>query len=449
MRLARKITLALELGILTLVVVYAYTEISDDARTIRADVRSDLTAVAHESTALLATLDPEVARDALRKSADPASPVQVRWLEDGPVEAVVETGDRMLVYRAFTDSRGQRAVLELSRSTDDIDRLVRAATIRSIILVAVIIVLGTLYSISIGARIVARPMRRLVERFRRVGAGDLSRIAGPRRRDELGVIENELDEMIGRLAESRDSLVAAHAARLDTLAQLQHAERLTTVGKLASGIAHELGTPLNVISGYARLIASKQDTGDAAAENARIIDEQAQRITNIVRQLLDFARRGKPKLATGDLRATTSRAIALAAVLAKKSNVRLAYVEPDEPMLAELDDGRMQQVIVNLVHNAIQASPGGAEVAIRLARAERDGRRCLVVEVVDHGAGIAADDVPRVFEPFFTTKAVGEGTGLGLSVSYGIMQEHDGGIDVTSELGAGSRFSAYLPEHVA
>ena len=462
MRIARKITMSLELGILVLVVIYAWAEISNNSKAIRADVRSDLLAVARESAAMLATLEPATARDALVRSFDPQTPVQVHWLDGEPPEApglapdamhVVETDSRMTVYRAFFDPHGQRAVLEVSRSTDDIDRLIRYDLIRSIILIAVIIVAGTLYSISIGSRIVARPMRALIERFRKVGAGDLTSGATPPSDDEFGVLAKELDEMIRQLSQSRESLLSEHKARLETVEQLQHAERLTTVGKLASGIAHELGTPLNVISGYARLIANGQETGEAAADAARIIDEQTHRITKIVRQLLDFARRGRPKLAMVDLRSTVGRALNLAAVLAKKANVRLDYQEPDAAMLADIDDGRMQQVIVNLVHNAIQASPSGSAVEVEMthAPAQRPGTSATTdavrICIADRGAGIPAEDVHRVFEPFFTTKAVGEGTGLGLSVSHGILQEHGGWIEVASEVGKGSRFSVYLPAH--
>jgi signal transduction histidine kinase len=460
-RLSRKITLLLEVAILVLVAIYAYTEITDDARTTRADVESDLSAVAKESAALLVTLPPQTARDALQRSLDPSSAVKVRWLEPAEAgevsdlapgtERVQDTPKQLNVYRAFIDSAGARHILEVSRSTAEIDRLVRVDAIRSIVLIAVIIVFGTLYSMFIGTRIIEKPMSELVDSFRRVGKGDLHVVAREYRHDELGVLARELDQMIRELAEARESLVGAHTARLATVEQLQHAERLTTVGKLASGIAHELGTPLNVISGYARLIATGQETGDAAKDSAAIIDQQVQRITKIVRQLLDFARRSKPQLAATDLRGTVASAVGLAEMLAKKTGVRLDYVAPEQEMPVTIDDSKLQQVVLNVVNNAIQASPSGTEVSVRVTRASAkrpgatDAAPCIRVDISDRGAGIPEESLPRVFEPFFTTKPVGEGTGLGLSVSYGIVQEHGGWIAVESEVGKGSTFSVFLP----
>ena len=433
MRLSRKITLLLEVAILLLVAIYAYTEITDDARATRADVESDLSAVARETSSLLVTLPPETARATLEMSIDPASSVQVRWLEPTDTaalapgeERIEETSQRLNLYRAFLDGRGHPHVLEVSRSTAEIHRLVRIDAVRSIVLIAVIIVVGTLYSMFIGSRIISRPMAQLVTSFRRVGAGDLEIVDRKYPSDEFGVLARELDEMIRQLHTARDSIHREHTARLSTVEQLQHAERLTTVGKLASGIAHELGTPLNVISGYARLIASGQETGEAAKDSAAIIDQQVQRITKIVRQLLDFARRGKPTLAEADLRHTVGAAVGLADVLAKKAQVRVDYVEPEHEMPVAIDDSRIQQVLVNVINNAIQASARGGVVEVRVAREGGEVR----VDVTDHGRGIPEDHIPRVFEPFFTTKPVGEGTGLGLSVSHGILQEHGGSIRV-------------------
>ena len=470
-----------------MVAVYAYFEISDEDRTIRADLRSDLATVATETSALLSKVDPATGREMLRLPPDlgptiafppeaEVGPIEVRWIDfaaasgapDAPAvaadvigrlpsgaERVVEQGGRMYCYRGFNDSRGHAAAIEASQSTAYIDRAVKRVAIATIGLVGLILVLGLVFAHWLGTRVIARPMRRLMDRFRRVGAGDLTPVDGPRSHDEMGELTAELDTMIGHLSESRALVEQEHAARLAAVDQLRHADRLTTVGKLASGMAHELGTPLNVISGYAKLIATGQETGAGATESAQIISEQTPRVTDIVRQLLDFARRGELKLVVEDVRPTLARALAMVTVVAKARHVRVRYHEPDEPLVINMDDGKLQQVVVNLAINAVQASAAGAEIELGAQRitttppnpdhASSHARPYVRIDIIDHGHGIASEHLARVFEPFFTTKTVGEGTGLGLAVSHGIVEEHHGWIEVASELGRGARFSVYLP----
>jgi signal transduction histidine kinase len=237
------------------------------------------------------------------------------------------------------------------------------------------------------------------------------------------------------------------------------------VGKLASGIAHELGTPLNVVSGRAQLIqesvpASSGDKIGAAellevADHARIIVEQSRRMSAIIRQLLDFARRRGVRKAAYDLRQLVAQTVSMLQNLAGKRGVALV-VEPDPataPAFAQVDASQMQQVLTNVVVNAIQSMPTGGTVTLSLRPSSAQapqGEECAAGErweiaVKDEGEGIGPEVLPRVFEPFFTTKAVGEATGLGLSVAYGIVQEHGGFITAESEPGKGSRFAIHLP----
>ena len=247
------------------------------------------------------------------------------------------------------------------------------------------------------------------------------------------------------------------------LEQLRHADRLATVGRLASGVAHELGTPLGVVLARARMF---QD-GEVAAQDipayARIIAEQVERMTAIIRQLLDFSRRqsrgdavAAPERELVNLSELVVRTLALVEPLAEKRNVQLTFdgnVQTTGPVLAWVHAGHIQQVVLNLVMNALQAMvrPGAVHLTLSQARATAPAgvdappgeyvRLC----VEDAGKGIDPAILSKVFEPFFTTKDVGEGTGLGLSVSYGITREHGGWIEVESKPGVGSRFSVFLP----
>jgi signal transduction histidine kinase len=236
--------------------------------------------------------------------------------------------------------------------------------------------------------------------------------------------------------------------------QLRHADRLKTVGRLASGIAHELGTPLNVVSGRAELIASGKLVGNEITGSAAAIKAEAEKMTGIIRQLLDFARANSPHKAPADLWQVVSQTVGLLRALAEKRKARLCFVPGSDPAVAEVDAAQIQQVLTNLIVNAIQAMPEGGEVNIHVRRqAARDpGSRedrqeaYFAIEVRDQGVGIAAENIQHLFEPFFTTKGVGEGTGLGLSIAYGIVQEHGGWIDVTSRPDEGSCFTVFLPE---
>jgi signal transduction histidine kinase len=230
-----------------------------------------------------------------------------------------------------------------------------------------------------------------------------------------------------------------------------------TVGQLASGVAHELGTPLNVIAARAAMLAEGEASVDETKDYARVIGEAADRMTKIIRQLLQFARRKGPRRAPTDLGALVRDALELLEPLAAKRAVELRLDAGAEDAVVDVEVGQIQQVVTNLVMNAMQAMPAGGtvDVAIRTERttppadvggAERD---CVCLCVEDRGSGIAPEHLPHIFEPFFTTKDVGEGTGLGLAVTYGIIRDHGGWITVESTPREKTIFAVCLPRPAA
>jgi two-component system, NtrC family, sensor kinase len=305
---------------------------------------------------------------------------------------------------------------------------------------------------ALGFVLVGRPMRRLTEFAKRIGSGDLEGSLKVTQRDEIGELADEMNQMCTRLRAANERVQQETTARIGALEQLRHADRLTTVGTLASGIAHELGTPLNVVSGRAKMVATGEITGAEAAESSRIVVEQVDRISKIIRQLLDFARRRPPDRGPCLLAGLASQTLNLLGPMAQKRKVRLQLEEAAASVQAEVDAGQIQQALTNLVVNAIQATSGG-QVTVSLDRrpatpppgVEARPGPYASVTVEDQGQGIPPELVPRVFEPFFTTKDVGEGTGLGLSVAYGIARDHGGWIAVQSTPGRGSRFELLLP----
>jgi signal transduction histidine kinase len=188
-------------------------------------------------------------------------------------------------------------------------------------------------------------------------------------------------------------------------------------------------------------------------ENANIIRTQAERMTKIIRQLLDFARQRTHETVLLDLRDIVGEAVEMLSSFAKKHGTLLASVQSDESFWTKADRGQIQQVLTNLIVNAVQATGSGGEVTIACRRTitqppegvEGHDGEYLCIDVRDEGEGVSEENVGHLFDPFFTTKDVGEGTGLGLSIAYGIIREHGGWIDVKSERGRGSCFSVYLP----
>jgi signal transduction histidine kinase len=286
--------------------------------------------------------------------------------------------------------------------------------------------------------LVARPVKALVDFSERIARGDFEARLSLPRSDELGTLAVALDRMAAQLSTS--------------VQQVRHADRLGTVGKLAAGIAHELGTPLAVVAGNARMIERGELVDDEARAAAGVIATRAANMTAIIRQLLDFARRSTPHPAPVDMTALAERTLAMLRPLAERRRVALE-LEADGAIRTVADTGQIEQALINLVMNAIQSMPDGGHVVVRVARAHErppadlggDARDDVVVSVRDDGPGIDGGTLRHVFEPFYTTKPIGEGTGLGLSVSYGLVREHGGWISAESALGRGSTFAIHLP----
>jgi signal transduction histidine kinase len=236
------------------------------------------------------------------------------------------------------------------------------------------------------------------------------------------------------------------AQRRLAVEQLRHAERLNVIGTLAAGVAHEIGTPLNVISGAAEILGEDPITPAKASELSHLILNQTEKITAIIRHLLEFGRRGGTVTTEVDVDQTVARTIELLVATARKRGVDVRFSGALGGEHHVRGNAReLEQVVSNLALNGIQAMPHGGALRIS-TRIERRGDRQLAALVVeDEGCGIRDKDLPFIFDPFFTTKGVGEGTGLGLSVSYGIVQDWGGTFEVSSEPGRGTTFVVLMP----
>jgi signal transduction histidine kinase len=233
----------------------------------------------------------------------------------------------------------------------------------------------------------------------------------------------------------------AQAKAHDLENQLIRADRLITVGVMATEIAHEVGTPLAVVRGRAEQIGLGTDD-QARSENLGVIIRQVDQISSTIRQLLDFSRRSPLDTRAIELALVVERTQKLLQMKIEARRLQLHIsLSEDLPMLTA-DPDQLQQVLVNLLLNACDASPAGASISLSASPAPNNMVR---VEIVDHGSGIAAADLDSVFDPFFTTKPRGEGTGLGLSITAGIVRNHAGQIDLRSAPGQGTTVTVLWP----
>jgi two-component system, NtrC family, sensor kinase len=299
-----------------------------------------------------------------------------------------------------------------------------------------------------GVWLVGRPLNLLAAKAQRIGQGDLTGPVSFQQRDEIGQLGNEVNAMCERLSEANARTEAETSARIRAIEQLRHADRLITVGRLAAGIAHELGTPLNVIGGRVKMLRRGNVAPETTSEYLGTVAEQAQRMAAIIRQLLDFAGRREPRPAPTDLHAIARAIARLVEPIARKHQVDVKIV-PEGTAMALGDPVQLEQVLSNLVVNGIHACPSGGTVEIACGTEptpwQPGASPRAYLRVTDDGSGMDESTQARIFEPFFTTKDVGQGTGLGLSVAHGIVLENGGSISVKSQSGQGSSFSVFLP----
>jgi two-component system NtrC family sensor kinase len=352
---------------------------------------------------------------------------------------------------AAIEGRAGVGAIEIAVSLADHDAYIRSTVFRLTLAGIAVLALNLVLSVMLGRYWIGSPIRKVIAKARAVGGGQLDTPLEIRAKDEIGDLAREIKTMAAQLAAQRETVERAHRERLEAQEQLRHAERLATVGKLAAGIAHEIGTPLNVADGYTKKILSGGITADETASCAQVIGRQIKRIAVMVKDLMRFARRQAPRRAPVELLQLALDTASLLESLGRKSGVEITVQGTPSMVLADANE--IQQVLINLITNGMQAMPRGGKIGIwvhnerRKAAAPQGGteKDCGCVTVEDAGTGIAEANLPHVFDPFFTTKDVGEGTGLGLSIAHGIVRDHGGWIEVDSEVGKGSRFTFCLP----
>lgn len=297
-------------------------------------------------------------------------------------------------------------------------------------------------------RKVLTPLNSIVEASDHIRYGDFSARAHVEHNDEIGRLAQAFNYMAESLAESYSSLERKVEDRSRQLEELQQqfiqTAKMSAMGRLVSGAAHELNNPLTVILGYTELTKAKLQAENGDPARIKLMEEihfQADRCRKIVANLLQFARQGKPDLEVVSINRLIDRVLQLREYELRTRNVNLVReFDPSEPLLCA-DPNKIQQVVLNLLNNASDAIfESRQDGTIWVRTLAGDGK--VTFEVLDNGTGIAEPE--RVFDPFYTTKQVGHGTGLGLSVCYGIVEEHKGEIRA-GNWEAGARFVVTLP----
>jgi two-component system, NtrC family, sensor kinase len=331
-------------------------------------------------------------------------------------------------------------LLEAQDSTK-VSREIRAQTFASFIVAIVLMsVVATVIPLTVH-RYVSRPLADLSAKAMAFSSNDSDPVGG----SEVELIGEEFRKLDQQLKKARSDLQEKHRHELELERDLQRADRLATIGALAAGLAHEVGTPMGVIRVHAEALQQDETISANSRLTLGIIVRQIDRIVGIVRMLLDYARKRESHKAICDLRRIVERALALLAPEAANRAVRTIAGLGEDPLMVNCDADQLEQVFVNIIMNAFDAmSPSGGRLGVTADTEHSRGASRVMLAFEDTGVGVAPENEDRLFAPFFTTKDPGKGTGMGLAVSQSIVREHDG--DITfSKRPSGARFVVAIP----
>ncbi len=312
------------------------------------------------------------------------------------------------------------------------------------ILVAITLV-GIILAIVLGyflADKIMRPINRLIKASQQVSEGNLNPDIGRISKGEIGLLQKTFKNMLVSL-EERDKQKRAESEN-----RLLQSEKQASVGRLAAGVAHEINNPLTGVLTYTHMLLRRKDLQEDIRSDLEVIAQSTERVRKIVKGLLDFSRQTKLDREPTDVNKLISSTVLLMENQALIKGVSLNFDPGEDLPLVTLDRSQIQSVLLNMIINALDATKPGDRINIYTATglsATESGQKGVEITIADNGCGIPQDNLDKLFDPFFTTKEIGQGTGLGLSVSLGIVQEHGGTIRVQSEVGKGTRFFIWLP----
>ena len=313
---------------------------------------------------------------------------------------------------------------------------------------------GVAFSVYFAIRYLTQPLSDLTSMAQQLGEGRLDRRMHIESDGEIGQLSLAFDNMADSLQAAQETLEQKVAERTEALEhsqqQLLQAAKLASIGELAGGVAHEINNPASIM--LMRIAQLEEELGalnvsEEATEDVAVIGRQVEKISRIVSGLLTFSRRSTTELRPLDVNDVVRRTVHLMEDLVKSRGIELELDLAGALPRTRGDSSQIEQVLLNLVNNALDAMPRGGRITFitRVSGGDENRGPAVKLSVVDTGTGIAPEHLDRIFDPFFTTKEPGEGTGLGLSVSYGIAEQHGGVLEASSAPDVGTRFDLRLP----
>ena len=313
----------------------------------------------------------------------------------------------------------------------------------------ILIVLDSLVIIGFGSillsRVVVNPLKKLVKVAQSIGEGDLGQRAPIDYENEIGTLAKAFNQMVERLTEKHSDLQQAIKQLRDTQAELVSSEKLASVGRMAAGVAHEIGNPLTSILGHTeillkRLKRKRLKDGEILLDLVARTRKETERINRIIKDLLQFSKPPSPHREDVDVNRLVQDSLNVVSVQPRFKAISVDLLFAEDLTSAQGDRDQLQQVLVNMLINASDAMPDGGYLSIRTDQE----KQWVIIAIKDTGVGIAAEDLGKIYDPFFTTKSPDKGTGLGLSISLKIIDELGGRIKVESKKGKGTEFIVYL-----
>jgi signal transduction histidine kinase len=377
----------------------------------------------------------------------PASSLEATVLPAGAASGqIIEAGDKLVSWVSLAPAGGDSPLrwrLALAEDARVFEAGVEEFRRAFLAVIGAALLVAALLGVWL-ARQFTRPVRQVFAASQRIGRGDFDVSLMDTTGDEIGALAEQIRSMAGQLRAAHENF---EQQLHDKTQQLVHAERLSTIGRTAAAVAHEINNPSGIISLYAQMLTERLPADDPNAEKLRVIEAKAREISRIVNELLDYSRKPAPLKEWTDARALLQAALDDARTVAQPGDgtVRVATeitVAPDATRLYA-DPHQMKRVLRNLIVNALQAMSAGGRLTVACRR--RDADR-LEIEVGDTGAGMDEQQLQHLFDPFYTTKRFGAGTGLGLAISKELTHLHGGSIDVHSQPGRGTRVIVSLPD---
>src|SRR6266566_2564186 len=397
--------------------------------------------------------------------------------DDDQIAIETPDGDYWIISTAIRERGEPIGCLNLKVSKSRLNAITGELVLRNLLMTLACLGLVALVVHIFFLRSVRKPVREMIRVMEATEGGQLHLRARVASRDEIGELTEHLNLMLARienfsselarkveeatreLALRNEELKRINQELFETQKNLARSERLAVAGQLAASLAHEIGTPLNSISGHVQLLARRKGLDDASQRRIQIIENQIENIVRTVKQLLSWTRKFDLKIEAVDLRRALKESILVSSPALQQRKIKVQMDLPRDCPQIYGDAGYLQQVFLNFINNSMDAMPEGGELRLRLRYPARDAAGDgpasaadrapdaaeVAVEVSDTGHGIKPEMLPRIFEPMFTTKHMGTGAGLGLAICEQIVRQHGGTIQVESELRRGTTFKITLP----